>query len=52
MVGDRCYDIDGAAGAGVDSCGVLWGYGSKDEFEEHNATYIVSDTQELLKLIL
>ncbi len=30
MVGDRCYDIDGAAGAEVDSCGVLWGYGSKE----------------------
>ncbi len=52
MVGDRCYDIDGAAGAEVDSCGVLWGYGSKDEFKEHNADYIVSDTEELLKLVL
>ncbi len=52
MVGDRCYDIDGAAGAGVNSCGVMWGYGSKEEFEEHNATYIVSDTEELLKLVL
>ncbi len=52
MVGDRCYDIDGAAGAEVDSCGVLWGYGSKEEFEEHNATNIVSDTDELLNLVL
>lgn len=52
MVGDRCYDIDGAAGAGVNSCGVLWGYGNKDEFDEHNATYTVRDTEELLKLVL
>lgn len=52
MVGDRCYDIDGAAGAEVDSCGVLWGYGSKDEFEEHNATYIVSEVEELLKIVI
>ncbi|MBR5437932.1 MAG: HAD hydrolase-like protein [Clostridia bacterium] len=52
MVGDRCYDIDGARGAGVDSCGVLWGYGSNEEFIEHNATYIVSDTENLLKLVL
>lgn len=52
MVGDRCYDIDGAAGAEVDSCGVLWGYGSKEEFREHNATYIVSNTEELLKIVL
>lgn len=52
MVGDRCYDIDGASGAEVDSCGVLWGYGSKEEFREYNATYIVSDTEELLKIVL
>lgn len=52
MVGDRCYDIDGAAGAEVDSCGVLWGYGSKEELEEHNATFIASDTEDLLKLVL
>ncbi len=52
MVGDRCYDIDGAAGAGVNSCGVLWGYGSKEEFREHNATHIVSDTDELFNLVL
>ena len=52
MVGDRCYDIDGAAGAEVDSCGVLWGYGNEEEFREHNATYIVSDTEKLLELVL
>ncbi|MBQ9912828.1 MAG: HAD hydrolase-like protein [Clostridia bacterium] len=52
MVGDRCYDIDGAAGAAVKSCGVLWGYGSKDECEAHNADYIVSDTSELLNIVL
>ena len=52
MVGDRLYDIDGAAGAGVDSCGVLWGYGNEEEFREHFATFIISDTDELLKLVL
>ena len=29
MVGDRLYDIDGAKLAGMDSAGVLWGYGGK-----------------------
>ncbi len=52
MVGDRLYDIDGAAGAGVDSCGVLWGYGDEEEFREHGATFIISDIDELLKLVL
>lgn len=51
MVGDRCFDIDGAAGAGVASCGALWGYGSKEEFSEHNATFIAQKPQEILKLI-
>ena len=32
MVGDRHYDITGAKGAGVSSCGCLWGYGNKEEF--------------------
>ncbi len=47
MVGDRKFDIDGAKGAGVDSCGALWGYGSRDEFEEHGATFVVAKPSEL-----
>ena len=52
MVGDRLYDLDGAAGAGVDSCGVLFGYGSEEEFRAHNATYIIAAAKELLPLVL
>ena len=52
MVGDRLYDIDGANGAGVDSCGAIWGYGNEEEFREHNATYIVYKTAEILDLAL
>lgn len=51
MVGDRYFDIDGAAGAGVDSCGVLFGYGSKEEFLEHNATYIVENADEIKNIV-
>ena len=50
MVGDRMFDLDGAAGAGVDSCGVLFGYGSESEFREHNATHIIADYPALLAL--
>lgn len=42
MVGDRLYDIEGANAVGVDSMGILWGYGNKDEHQQHGATYIVS----------
>ena len=52
MVGDRKFDIDGAAGAGVDSCAVLFGYGSKEEFLEHNATYIIEKARDLLDIVL
>lgn len=51
MVGDRYFDIDGAKGAGVDSCGVLFGYGNEQEFKEHGATYIVASAQEIVKLV-
>ncbi len=51
MVGDRCFDIDGAAGAGVKSCGALWGYGDKEEFLAHNADFIVEKPFEVLKLV-
>lgn len=47
MVGDRLYDIDGAKQANMDSAGVLWGYGSKEELEAHGADYIFSSPKEL-----
>ena len=51
MVGDRCYDIDGAHGAGTKSCGVLFGYGSREEFALHGATHIVETPMEILELV-
>lgn len=49
MIGDRKYDIDGAAAVGIDSIGVLYGYGTKEELS--SATYILNDISEL-KLLL
>ena len=51
MVGDRLYDLDGAAGAGVDSCGALFGYGSEAEFRAHNATHMIAAPGDLLSLV-
>ena len=51
MVGDRKFDIDGAAGAGVKSCGALWGYGDEEEFRAHNADFIVSTPKDVEKLV-
>lgn len=52
MVGDRCYDIDGAKKAGVPSIGVLYGYGSKNEIESSGADYIADSVQELRDILI
>lgn len=52
MVGDRFYDMDGARGAGVDSVGVLWGFGSKFELIESGATYVVEKIQDIESIAL
>lgn len=52
MVGDRFYDIVGADEAGVDSIGVLYGYGSREELEEAGATYIAETPEDILKFVL
>ena len=51
MVGDRKFDINGAHAFGLDSVGVLFGYGSREEFETAGATYIVETASELRKLL-
>lgn len=52
MVGDRKYDIIGANEVGVDSVGVMWGYGGKEEFEQFGATYVVNTPKELADSVL
>lgn len=51
MVGDRKFDIDGAHEAGIPCAAVLFGYGSREEFEEHNAEYIVDSCKQLEEII-
>ena len=52
MIGDRKHDVLGAQKTGLDSVGVLWGYGDREELETAGATAIVSNQQELLSLLL
>lgn len=52
MVGDREHDVIGAHENGVPCAGVLWGYGSREEFEEASAEYIVEDYEELKGIVL
>lgn len=47
MIGDRKYDILGAKQVGVDSMGVLFGYGSEEELKKAGATYIAKSVQDI-----
>lgn len=51
MIGDRRHDIIGARTAGLDSIGVLYGYGTREEIESHGATYIAATVEELGRLL-
>ena len=51
MVGDREYDVLGAKELGIDSVGVLYGYGSREELESAGAPHIASTVEDILKFI-
>ncbi len=51
MIGDRKYDVIGAKQNGIKSVGVLYGYGSKSEFEQCKPDYIAENIDELAKLL-
>ena len=50
MIGDRKFDVEGARALGVESVGVTYGYGSKEELKEAKADYIVQSVEELEKI--
>jgi phosphoglycolate phosphatase len=52
MVGDRKFDIIGANAFGIESIGVLYGYGSLSELQAAGADYIAADVEELEKILL
>ncbi len=52
FVGDSNVDILTAKNAGIDCCGVLWGFRSKEELQQAGATYLAQTPQELTALII
>ncbi len=52
MIGDRCFDINGAKAYSLDSIGVTFGYGTKEELEEAGATYIVDTPKEIESILI
>ena len=51
MIGDRCYDIEGAHAYGLPAVGVLYGYGSRQELEAAGADELVRTPAALLQEI-
>lgn len=52
MIGDREHDIIGAKEVGINSIGVLYGYGDRDELEKAGADFIVDIVADIGKVLL
>ena len=52
MIGDRFHDIEAAVEVGLDSIGVLWGYGDEEELSGAGATYIAASTEDVYNIIM
>ena len=51
MVGDREHDILGAKEAGIDSLGVLYGYGSREELVMVGADFLAEDVGAVAEIL-
>ena len=51
MIGDREQDVTGAKICGLDSLGVLYGYGDLAEHTSAGATYIAENVADILKYV-
>lgn len=50
MIGDTHFDIEGAIGSGVDSIGVTYGYGTREELANAGATYLAESPAEIFSI--
>ena len=51
MVGDRKFDVGASKELGVDSVGVLYGYGDEQELKTFGATYLASHPLDVCKIV-
>ena len=52
MVGDRCYDMEGAAEHHLKAVGVSYGYGSEEELRDSGAHMVAGTVAELQQMLL
>ena len=51
MIGDRKFDIEGAKNNGIDTIGVLYGYGSIEEINASKPDFLISEFDWLVRYI-
>ncbi len=51
LVGDRVFDAEGARECGIDSMGVLYGHGSREEIENAGFTYTAEKVSDILEIL-
>lgn len=52
MIGDRKYDLEGAASFNIDAMGVLYGYGSFDELKSCPHVYLAATPNDVIKYLV
>lgn len=52
MVGDRKYDVIGASAVGIETIGVLYGFGDEQELSAAGAVHLVKTPEELVQYLL
>ncbi len=52
MVGDRKHDVLGAARFGIDTIGVLYGYGTREELEQAGAAYFAERPEDICRFVI
>ena len=52
MVGDRKFDVIGAAKCGLSCMGVLYGFGDRGELESAGAAYIAETVEDMARIIV
>lgn len=51
MVGDRYHDIEGAKAVGIDTVGVLYGYGDENELTKAGCDYLADSIDDLVQML-
>lgn len=51
MIGDRKFDVMGAAELNIDTLGVLYGFGDREELEQAGAKWIVNEPLDIIGIL-